>query len=128
MLIYVSVTLEGLFGPGGVGYSEMLDRADVVVLDWEWSIVAHPITLLHPERESKSQEILTAKAEFSQLVGRSNRQSQSPGCCLSRVCCDRGSYRPSRWRSPDWFSDAEVGGLKEVGWHDDTGLSAWLRA
>jgi hypothetical protein len=62
-------TVEGRFGPGSFGYHELLDRAFLLMDNWESFIAAHPATLLDPDRYRKAREIADAMAEFYQMVG-----------------------------------------------------------
>jgi hypothetical protein len=62
--------IEEGFGPGSLGYHELLDRAFLLMDNWETFIATHPTTLLDPERYRKAQEIADAMAAFYQLVGR----------------------------------------------------------
>jgi hypothetical protein len=64
------VPLEKTFGPGSLGYHELLDRSYMLMDNWETFIATHPTTLLDPERYRKAQEIADAMAAFYQLVGR----------------------------------------------------------
>jgi hypothetical protein len=64
------VPLEKTFGPGSLGYHELLDRSYMLMDNWETFIATHPTTLLDPERYLKAQEIADAMAAFYQLVGR----------------------------------------------------------
>ncbi len=62
--------LETRFGPGSHGYHELLDRANLMAMNWESFIASHPATLLDPVRYSKAREIAKAMSDFYQLVGR----------------------------------------------------------
>jgi hypothetical protein len=62
-------TIEMRFGPGTFGYHELLDRANLMLINWESFIVSHPATLLDPERYEKAQLIVEAMADFYQVVG-----------------------------------------------------------
>jgi hypothetical protein len=66
----VSGTVEERFGPGSLGYHELLDRSYMLMDNWESFITSHPTTLLDPERYRKAQEIADAMTSFYQLVGR----------------------------------------------------------
>jgi hypothetical protein len=63
-------TLEARFGPGTYGEHELLDRASLMLSNWETFIVEHPATLLDPERYRKACEVAAMMAEFYQWVGR----------------------------------------------------------
>ncbi len=63
-------SLETRFGPGSFGYHELLDRASILVDNWDSFIASHPSTLLDPDRYRKAREIAQAMADFYQLVGR----------------------------------------------------------
>ena len=62
--------LEARFGPGTFGHHELLDRASILLENWESFIASHPATLLDPGRYRKAREIADAMADFYQLVGR----------------------------------------------------------
>jgi len=62
-------TLEERFGPGSFGYHELLDRASILMNNWDVYIAQHPATLLDADRYKRAHEVLNAMYAFYQLVG-----------------------------------------------------------
>lgn len=67
---YAPSDLKEQFGPGSVGFHEVIDRIHVQAATWADHIASHPGVTLDQERHRRAHQILDLMHELYQLCGR----------------------------------------------------------